>query len=270
MNEESRAAVLDCVRSLNFMGFNPQHFFFMVQPTFPALKIGPQGWDFDPNSPRRLHNHGQMALQKTMDNQIFCLTLNGNYRYLSRLEFQKYLGEVADLVSYNIEDIGYLTQALDYETLGVALHLGEQNYGMVMEIVPNNPNRPIKGGGCFFDAQLNREVVIEGFRLKSQKGFPQFLNKNFNHYPHPDKVFNKLHCEGLFMPLAVKDGGLYFQPVQGDLNFLVKTAFMARRVSAPISCWKSSVDTPSALAAMQCQEQQSGFMKFAAENLVRV
>ena len=267
INEDSQAAVLECIWASNFMGFNPLHFFFMVQPTFHALKPSPKGWDFDQSSPRRLHNHGQMALQKTMDNQIFYFTPEGHCHYLSRLEYQNHLKITADLVSYNIEDLGYLTQALDFETLALALHLGEQNFGMAMEIVPNNPNRPTKGGGCFFDGKLNREVVIEGFRLKSQNRYPQFLNKNFNHYPNPAQALNHLYKSGLFMPIAVKDGGLYFQPVQGDLNFLVKTAFMGRRSKAPITCWKTPDDTPAALETMGRQDQQNGFCQFIADNL---
>jgi len=53
--------------------------------------------------------------------------------------------------------------------------------------------------------------------------------------------------------------------VQGDLNFLVKTAFVRRAELKPISAWKSGANTPAALAAMARQEKRPGFIKWARD-----
>ncbi len=264
INEGLRDEVLRQVPGAGFFGLSPENFFFMVQPAFPGMTPAAKGWRFDPSTAKRLHNHGHMAMLKTMDGQIFHLDGQGREHYLSRGEYFRRLEETADLVSYNIEDLGYLTRALDFDTIGLALDLGAEGYGMTMEIVANNPEHPITGGMCAHDPALGRDVVIEGFRLKNRP--PEkiaHLNKNFNHYPHPAVVFGKLRDQGLFMPAAVKDGALYFQPVQGDLNFLVETAFIGRRVPAPILSWKAGQDTPAALAAMAGQDAQPGFREFA-------
>lgn len=263
INEDIKEAVLQRIHSLNFLGLNPANFLFLVQPAFPALTPSPsQSWQYDENSPKRLHNHGQMALQKTMDHQVFHLDQSGHPQYLSWPQFRKRLQLSADLVSYNIEDLDYLNTALDFETIGLALVLAEQGQGMVMEIVANNPHRPIKGGACFFDPNLGRDVVIEGFRLNGLADYPSYLNKNFNHYPQPARIFSQLREEGLFMPLTVKDEGLYFQPVQGDLNFLGPTTFVTRRTPKTLSSWKTQDDTPVALEAMTQQDLQPGFAPF--------
>jgi hypothetical protein len=45
----------------------------------------------------------------------------------------------SDKISYNIEDLDYLTYAIDFAGLGLALELGRQGYNMIMEVVANNP-----------------------------------------------------------------------------------------------------------------------------------
>jgi hypothetical protein len=238
---------------------------FMAQAAFPGLKReAGQDWEFDLASPHRLHNHGSMAWQKTMDGQLFRRTVNDPTRhYLSQAEFFQLLTEFVDLVSLNVEDLDYLTQALDLETLGLAIELGKKDYGMVMEITANHPERPIKGGMCAYDEVLGRDVVIESFRLQGvQPRDITHLNKNFNHYPHPERVFSRLARQGLFLPAVVYDDRLYFQPVQGDLNFLVPTAFFTRRTAKAINSLKSAADIPSALLAMKKQDEDIGYREF--------
>ena len=260
VNEGVRETITRRILAADFLGLNPENFLLLTQPAFPGLTRGPDGWNFDPATARRLHNHGQMAMQKTMGGQIFHLDRAGQVHRLSQAEFFGRLAAAADLVSYNIEDLDYLTRALDFETIGLALRLADQGYGMTMEIVAQNPDHPVKGGLCAFDPALSRDVVIESFRLRDLAPAQiSHLNKNFNHYPNPARVFQKLHQEGLFMPVVVKDGGLYFQTVQGDLNFLVKTAFITRRAPVALRSWKSAEDTPAALAAMARQDAQPGF-----------
>jgi hypothetical protein len=61
------------------------------------------------------------------------------------------------------------------------------------------------------------------------------------------------------MPLAVKDNHLYFQPVQGDINFLVRTEFFQRKHLKPILAWKSAGNIPLAIREMKRQDEQPGF-----------
>ncbi|MDR2141305.1 MAG: hypothetical protein LBR11_05880 [Deltaproteobacteria bacterium] len=242
-----------------------RNWLFMAQLALPGLNRAPgQAWVFDPNSPKRLYNHGAMAWQKVMADQIFWREEpTGPKRFLSQGEFFQLLGEFDDLVSLNVEDLDYLAGALDLEALGLAARLGQKGFGVVMEIVGNNPERPIKGGMCAFDEILGRDVVIESFRLKGLEPRDiQYLNKNFNHYPRPAWVFAQLRDLGLFLPAAVHDERLYFQPVQGDLNFLVPTAFFSRQDKRGINSLKSPKDVPAALAALRAQDAEPGFLTF--------
>jgi hypothetical protein len=244
----------------------PPNIWFMVQSSFHGLdRQGDAGWRYDADSPKRLHNHGHMAMQKTMDGQIFRFDENGDAQYFTQDQFFQELETFDDLVSYNVEDLDYLTGALDFQTLGLAVRLGHTGYGMIMEITENNPERPIKGGMCAYDPCLERDVCIESFRLfdMAPKDI-KYLNKNFNHYPKPAKVFSKLHEEGLFMPVAVFEDRVYYQPVQGDLNFLTKTAFFSRRDSRPINALKTISDIPAALKAFKAQDDRKGFKDLAA------
>ncbi|MDR1608210.1 MAG: hypothetical protein LBT38_07370 [Deltaproteobacteria bacterium] len=244
----------------------PDNWLFMAQAAFYGLKRDPSSgqWVFDYSSPRRLYNHGAMVSQKVMDGQIFSQKFSDSRKmYLSHAEFFRLLAQASDLVSLNIEDLDYLTQALDFETLGLAVDLGLKGYGMVMEITGNNPNNPIKGGMCAYDQVLGRDVVIESFRLKGLE--PKditHLNKNFNHYPQPSMVFGLLREKGLFLPAVIHDEWLYFQPVQGDLNFLAPTAYFSRRNLKPINSLKSLADIPAALTAFAKQDLEPGYGEF--------
>lgn len=270
VNEQSHEEICASILKDNFLGLAPHNFLFMIQPSFLALTPTAEGWDYDQNTAPRLHNHGQLAMQKTMDSQVFYLDGNLGRHYLSQEEYFTLLDSSADLISYNIEDLGYLTGALDFDAIGLALALGDEGFGMTMEIVANNPSRPIKGGLCAFDPALGRDVVIESFRLLGLGPEKiEHLNKNFNQYPTPGRIFRRLRQEGLFMPVAVKDEGLYFQPTQGDLNFLAKTAFITRQNPSPIKSWKAPEDTPLALSAMNCQDSQKGFADFVKNNETR-
>jgi hypothetical protein len=143
------------------------------------------------------------------------------------------------------------------------MEMQEQGYGMMMEVLLNNPERLKKGGLYAFDPILERDVIVESFRLKDFKlEDMKYINKNFNHYLEPAKIFEKIKEEGLYMPLAVKDGFLYFQPVQGDVNFLTKTAFFTRKNAKPLNSLKSHLDILSAVKAMELQDKQPGFIKF--------
>jgi hypothetical protein len=172
----------------------------------------------------------------------------------------------ADKISYNIEDLDYLTESLDYHGLGLALELGDQGYNMVMEVSANNPAKPQKGGMLAWDPELGQDVMIESFQLGDIENRDiKFLNRNFNHYPSPSVCWGRIKEQGLPMPIVVKEGFLYFQPVQGDINFLVKTAFFRRQEMRPIRNLKSPAALPLAINRMYAQDCQPGFKEFAQQ-----
>ena len=249
----------------HFFGFNPSQVFFMVQGSFHGLNLSSGKFFYDLKSPRRLHNHGQMVMQQAMDRQLF--TLAGDHprdqTYCSQAAVRDWLQRFADKISYNIEDLDYLTGSLDLAGLGLALELGDQGYHMVMEVVANNPLKPQKGGMLAWDQELGRDVMIESFQLCNiQNRDIQYLNRNFNHYPRPWVSWGRLGEAGLPMPIAVKEGFLYFQPVQGDINFLVDTAFFRRLEMGPIRNLKSPATLPLAVNRMSAQDRQPGFREF--------
>ncbi|MDR2387534.1 MAG: hypothetical protein LBE80_08135 [Deltaproteobacteria bacterium] len=239
-----------------------ENIWLMAQSSFHGLNKSPgQKWAFDPSSPKRLHNHGHMIMQKTMDNQIYRLDDSGQAHYFSRQEFFHRLANFVDLISNNIEDLDYLNKAIEEYALGLAVRLGRSGFGMMMEITLNNQHNPIKGGMCAHDPSLARDVVIESFNLKNV--LPRdikFLNANMNHYLNPVQVLTQLQESGLPMPVTVQDDRLYFTPVQGDLNFLVKTAFFTRHQDKQLNSLKYPSDIPSALSAMALQDQNPRFM----------
>jgi hypothetical protein len=251
----------------HFYGFNPAQVFFMMQRSFHGLGLNQGRFFYDPASPKRLHNHGQMVMQETMDRQLF--TLTGAHvwekKYHAREAVADWLARFADKISYNIEDLDYLTGSLDFPGQGLALEFGSQGCHMVMEVVANNPIKPQKGGMLAWDPALERDVMIESFQLGDLPNEEiKFLNRNFNHYPRPAECWRRLGEAGLPMPIAVKDGHLYFQPVQGDINFLVRTAFFRRKQMRPIRNLKSPATLPLAINRMYAQDRQPGFQAFAA------
>jgi hypothetical protein len=250
----------------HFFGFNPAQVYFMVQESFHGLNLNRGDFFYDLNSPRRLHNHGQMVMQQTTSRQLF--TLVGDHpwdaRFHSRQEVAHWLQGFADKISYNIEDLDYLIGSLDFHGLGLALSLGDQGYNMVMEVMANNPAKPQKGGMLAWDRELGRDVMIESFQLGDIENRDiTFLNRNFNHFPRPWVCWSQIAAHGLPMPIAVKEGFLYFQPVQGDINFLVKTAFFRRQEMRPIRNLKSPAALPLAINRLYAQDCQPGFKEFA-------
>lgn len=281
MNEQTAEEILDEFRRFNFFGLNPKKVFFMIQRGFHGMYIkeGCLYYDTTTEKNKRLHNHGQMIMQKIHDNVIFWIDpKNANKRnYISNTEFEKILSEHDDLLSYNVEDLGYLTCSTDLPSTSLALELGKKGYGMMMEIVAQNQLKPQIGGACFYDKKLKRVVMIETNQLKHIKpGDIKHLNKNFNHFPNPVKAFRAMKDRGLPVSFEVKatfnQGGepcqyIYANPPQGNVNFLVKTAYVMRRNLKPIYNWKSPATTPLAVKAMFDQDRQPGFKEFAEKIL---
>ena len=252
----------------HFFGFAPGNVFFMVQEGFHGLNLKGGRFFYDEGSPRRLHNHGQMVMQQTMDRQLFTLTGGAHpwdQAYFPQAAVGDWLQGFADKISYNIEDLDYLTSSLDLPGLDLALELGEQGYHMVMEVMANNPSKPQKGGMLAWDPACKRDVMVESFQLGDLENTAiKYLNRNVNHYPRPWVSWRTVGEAGLPMPIAVKDNLLYFKPVQGDINFLVDTAFFRRRALRPIRNLKSPAGLPLAINCMAAQDRQAGFRNFVA------
>jgi hypothetical protein len=264
LNEATANKIIREFINNRFFGFNNENVLFMVQKAYHGINLVIGKYVYNKNTSKRLHNHGQMVMQQTMDNQIFNIDNKGNKTFLKSDEFGEILKEMDDKISYNIEDLGYLTASIDYEGLALALKKAEYGYRMLMEIVGNDSENPQKGGMAAFDTLLGKNVMIESFQLKGIENHEiKYLNKNFNHYPKPYDSWSVLKKHGLNMPIAIKAGAIYFQPVQGDINFLVKTEFFKRKVLKPIKSWKSPETTPLAIKYLHIQDRQNGFKEYA-------
>jgi hypothetical protein len=265
ISEDMAASIEKNFYQWHFYGFNPGQVYFLVQESFHGLNLKDGRFFYDKASPRRLHNHGQMVMQQAMDRQLF--TLAGAHVWEKVYHSQEAVGDwlrgFINKISYNIEDLDYLTGSLDFHSLGLVLELGEKGFRMVMEVVANNPVKPQKGGMLAWDPELNRDVMIESFQLGDLPNQDiAFLNRNFNHYPHPFESWRRVRDEGLPMPVVVKDNFLYYQPVQGDINFLVPTAFFRRQEMPAIKNLKSPTALPLAINRMAAQDRQPGFREF--------
>jgi len=260
INEGSAGKIIQNFQDRHFFGFSQKNVLFMIQEAYHGIAIENDRYRYATESSRRLHNHGQIVLQQTMDHQIFRVNRKDERSYLSADDFEDLLSSMEDKIVYNIEDFGFLTGSIDLGVLALALEKGKQGFRMLMEIVANDPDYPQKGGMAAFDSNLEKNVMIESFQLRGiENSAIKFLNKNFNHYPQPLESFQSVREQGLNMPLAVKDNHLYFQPVQGDINFLVRTEFFQRKHLKPILAWKSAGNIPLAIREMKRQDEQPGF-----------
>lgn len=264
INETSADTIINDFIRHRFYGFSQQNIFFMIQESYHGISLENHEVVYNLGSPRRLHNHGHIAIQQTMDNQIFHLSENGRLSYLSSDQFGEILTGMAIKVSYNIEDLDYLTRSIDTEGMALALKQNQQGVNMVMEVVPNNPDAPQKGGMAAYDPIVGQDVIIESFQLNGIDNHRiKFLNKNINFYPEPFVAWEKVGTKGLNMHVAVKEGFVYYQPVIGDINFLLKTAFFTRENATSIKAWKSAITTPLAITCMRRQDQQKQFNAYA-------
>ncbi|HPX94144.1 MAG TPA: hypothetical protein PLF30_01155 [Candidatus Moranbacteria bacterium] len=276
LNEQTVEEILEEFKKFNFFGFNPRKVFFMVQRSFHGtyIKEGCLYYDITTEKNKRLHNHGQLMMQKVHDGMFFCVDPKNTSKrkYLLNGELREILKRHDDLLCYNVEDLGYLTCSIDLPSLSLALDLGRKDYNMVMEIVAQNPIKPQKGGACFYDRKLGRVVMIESNQLKNIKNEDiKHLNKNFNHFPNPLKFFDVLSEKALPITFEVKStfnqsgdpcDYIYANPPQGNINFLVKTAYVMRKNLKPIYSWKSPATTPLAVKSMLDQDKQKGFEQF--------
>ena len=264
LNEDTADRIINGFIKHKFYGFERKNIMFMIQSKYHGINLGNKEVFYDRLAPKRLHNHGQIAIQQTMSNQIFYIDQKKGYNYMTSDQFGRMLANMDVKVSYNIEDLDYLTGSLDHQGVALALKKRDQDYHMLMEVLPNNPECPQKGGMAAFDPILGKDVMIESFQLNGiQNHQIHFLNKNVNYYPNPYIAWERVKNQGLNMHLAVKQGYIYFQPVLGDINFLVKTAIFTRKNKKPIKAWKSAATTPMAINCMHDQDMQKDFKAYA-------
>lgn len=281
LNENTCDEISKELTSYGFLGLNPKNVLFMEQKSFHGITLKDGDLIYDEKDSdgnekdnKRLHNHGQMVMQKLHDNSIFRM-VNGKRKYMRREEFLEFLKPFKDMISYNIEDLSYLTNSIDLQSLATALELGEKGYDMVMEVVGQNPKKPQKGASLFFDPRTNKNVMVESFRLFNLKNEDlKLMNKNFNHYPNTLNSIKKLFEKGLPLGFEVKEAAdgkeyVYLCTVQGDINFLVNTAFVTRKELKPIYNWKTGAQTTQTIKAMYDQDKQEGF-KELVEKLVLI
>ncbi|MBU4348683.1 hypothetical protein KJ671_04250, partial [Patescibacteria group bacterium] len=179
LNEATANRIIKEFINYRFFGFSNKNVLFMVQKAYHGINLVNGKYVYNKNTPKRLNNHGQMAMQQTMDNQIFKIDNNGSRTYLKSDEFGKILKELDNKISYNIDDLDYLTASIDYESLALALKKAEHGYRMLIEIVGNDSEHPQKGGMAAFDTLLGKNVMIESFQLKGIKNHEiKYLNKN--------------------------------------------------------------------------------------------
>lgn len=255
--------ILNEFQQSNFFGFNREKVLFMIQKSYFGINVVRGHLYYDGNSEERLHNHGQMAMQQTEDNEIFRIGPSGRRQPLTSAALAELLQAMDDKISYNIDDLGFLTGAIDIPVLALALMKGEEGYDMLMEIVANDPKTPQKGGMAAYDPNLCRNVVIEGLQLSRVKNSDiQFLNRNINHYLNPYNAWSRLKEEGLNIPVVVKGKHIYGKAVQGDINFMVNTEFFTRKEVKPIQALKSRANLPLAMRYMRAQDQQDGFRDY--------
>lgn len=282
LNEETAEQILRDTVKLHYFGLLPQNTLFMVQRKAPGMSIADGSLFFDQTSEYRLWNHLDMKAQQTLSDQIFWVRFNPGSgeltrNYLAPGAFQEILALRQNLVSYPVEDIDFLTGAVNLPNLAMALEMAREGVTMTMEVV--GQKEPPQTGGFFtFDPILGKVVCIESDAGGSVvvNADPAslrrilWLNKNFNNFPDPAKAFMEAFKFALGesrIPLhpVVKGGHLYIQPPQGNLNLELNMSPTRVEPFNPIRNLKVLEDGPRTFAAMKAQDEQPGFLDLAKE-----
>ncbi|MFH1684478.1 MAG: hypothetical protein ABIA67_06320, partial [Candidatus Margulisiibacteriota bacterium] len=293
-NENIESDVLSSFKTFENFGFGKVK--FASSPFLPGAVVENGIVTEDP-SYKDLHNHGSVLLMLCMDKTIFTVGTNGKKHFISPNEYRTFLSRMDDQLIYSIEDINYFRQPIDLHQVAIAMKVNnELGCQMLMEVVRQRafPQDPQKGGMLVIDPklidplndQLGRLAMIESFQLnlppaKLEDGSPnpayaaelrtyQWLNRNFNQYMEPVKVYDAIKASGLPVHILAKtdpDGviRLYNNTVMGDVNRLegVPTYFVAK--SSHIQALKTQADIPSLLRAFMAMDGNREFRKFVAQ-----
>lgn len=272
--------IIEQFNNRRFYGFNRNNTYFFLQKAHHGFNFDPGEGRiyYDEQSPKCLYNHGSMFMEMFIDNGVFKVNESGGIESVEMKQYLDFLKRIEHMVSYNIADSQFLFSSFDYAGFTAALRISaEQNCRMIMEIVAPKIETEDhnKVGYWAHDNALKRSVIIES----DLSGIPNgnlnelheffkslaYLNRNFNHFVYPRYTIDALAEASLPLHPTEIDGYIYPQPPQGDINFLVPTAFMKRNNMAPIQSLKTINDIPDALEAMWKQDNQDGFRDFVRE-----
>jgi hypothetical protein len=270
-NQKDESPILESFQKYGFFGFNPEHVMFATSRFYKGLQIENGILSFNPEI-EYVHNHAVVPMQTCMEDVLFTIDKNGQRTIVPRWRYREILASMQDRVSYNVEDLDFLKIPIDYKGLAIAMRFSLEGYRMVMEIMQQRT--PPQPGGmlCFdpdlidpFTKQKGRLVVIEGYQLGPEVNKKltealktiQWLNRNQNHYPFPVESYDVVADGGLPILIDVKkhaDGslGIYNNAPQGDLNFMLRTAYIVRNSS--ITSLKDIKDIETCLKAMKKQQ----------------
>lgn len=278
----------------NYFGFKSENILFMIQPSLPGMTIRDDGEVVvDPAAPKKKYNHGSMKAQYAIPEQIFRATLNPDgsiaSTYVSEREIAELFSRAEDMVSYSIEDMDMVRtgEVADLAMLSVALEQRDRGMEFLMEVVLQNMEIPQKGGFLTWDPVSQRalclEVTMSGTlidtSLSGEAGRAElrkigYLNRNFNHTMDFASFLRKMrealvmqsgNLEGTMLGFGhpeIKEGFLFPQPPQGDMNLNLTTVFVAKTPLPVISGLKERKNIPAALAAMYAGASQEGFRRF--------
>jgi hypothetical protein len=272
INEATQDQVISMFVDNNYYHFDPEQVIFVTQRSFPGMSINRGELSFDHESDKRLYNHGALAMQTGMDNELFLAkpkdSMGGfDKNYISSADYLAILKQMKNKVAFPVEDLRFLGGAIDLQALAMAYEAAVEGYHMVMEVV-GQTDPPQKGGFLASDRDLKRPVMIESdqggwlVNEKDKEGLKRIraLNRNFNMFPHPWNAQEALMEFGLPLHLTLKGRWLYPQPPQGDQNFLVPTLYFRRENVKQISGLKIPTDIPKTLDAFSAQDRQ-GFLE---------
>ncbi|MBU0672105.1 MAG: hypothetical protein KJ732_03655 [Candidatus Margulisbacteria bacterium] len=278
LNEETQLQIVREFAQHSHFGLSPERTLFVVQEKGLGMSIRDSQVYFDQRSEFRLWNHGDMKTQETLNGKVFWARINPangelERNFLAPEAVEEIFSGMSNLTSYPIEDLDYLTSAINLTNLAMALRLGNQGFRMTMEAVAQGIP-PQKGGFFTFDPALDKVVCIESdcggdiVRNDDPASLAQiaYLNKNFNMFPNPVEALRVLARQTLPQHLTIKGHHLYPQSVQGDQNFELPTAVIMWQPVQQIRNLKILAHGAPTLEAMQAQDQQPGFLDLAREH----
>ena len=296
-NEKIIPTILELFKDFGYFGLDPENIYFMATKNYDVLVLTEGGELITQSAKDYIHNHGVARLETTEDNVWFTIK-EGERTPLSSDEVKEVYDAHVNLQSLNIEDLNYLTQAIDPHALTLALYGdmivgGDSKYHMMMDVVGQKKDNPQKGGVLAYDSNFIEEgkgrlVMIESFctyprffhyldRVAQEKWREiNWLNLNMNNYPNPSRLFEMAKDEGLPVWLEMKGAGFRNESPQGDANYFLPTLYVARteRVGAedvPLTIMnlKNAADIPNGLRFMSKQQELPGFVDFTRQFVAR-
>ena len=281
------SAIRGIFQDWSFFGLNPSKVFFLASSAYPALVVSEN--ELAEGRGEITHNHGIARLQTTMGDVWTNVDHPGKSIYSYKI--MDIYRKAANLQSLNIEDVSYLTHAIDLYAMMIATGMVAEEYadfGMNMDVVGQKPDNPQKGGVLAldpdFDENGQRMTMVESFtamprfdhwdskQAKTRWKEFEWLNLNNNNYPNPAQMMRHLQEVGLPVYLSGKVTGIRNECPQGELAHFLPTLFVARMVRENgvdnpviIRSVKNLADIPDGLKAMREQDNMPGFLEFARE-----